>query len=634
MRWSKYLIPTAKEVPKDAVVASHVLMIRGGLIRQLAAGIYSYLPLGYRALRKVERIVREEMNRAGAVELHLPVLHPIELWQETGRTAAMGDVLLKLRPIKNDDAGDWRYHTVLGPTHEEPVTEIARAYLNSYKQLPINLYQIQVKFRGEARPKSGVLRTREFLMKDAYSFHDSLESLNEGYQAMYDAYCRIFGRCGLPYFACEAESGPIGGDASHEFMVQTDAGEDVAAATENGDYAANTERATCAPVPQDNSEMLPLEEVHTPAMRTIDEVTAFLNKRPEQMIKTLIYVGYRSDAQEVLENARKQLREAAAANPNVVAKGLPQMSFNFVVLVRGDHEVNEHKLNRIASSVTPQAPGLKLELADEATIEKLTGAKVGFAGPHTLSKSGVPFRLIVDQAVSVMRNAATGANKTDYHAINVNPVRDFPLETRAGSPCHVTIADIRNVVDGDLSPSGSGSPIRLKKCIEVGHVFKLGTKYSDSLKAHYLDKNGKSHALIMGCYGIGLNRIMASAIEAHHDEAGIIWPMSIAPFEVLIVALDPRVDEVMATADKLYNDLHAASVDVLLDDRDERAGFKFKDADLIGIPLRITVGKKALAEGVVELKRRDSQDVEKLPPDKAGERVRMIVSEEVSRLSR
>ncbi|HKQ46631.1 MAG TPA: proline--tRNA ligase [Phycisphaerae bacterium] len=585
MRWSRYLIPTTKEVPKDAVVPSHQLMLRAGLIRQLAAGIYSYLPLGYRALRKIEDIVREEMNAAGAIELHMPVLHPIELWQQTGRTAAMGEVLLKLRPVKDGDEGDWRAQTVLGPTHEEPVTEIARAFLSSYKMLPINLYQIQVKFRGEARPKSGVLRTREFLMKDAYSFHRDKASLDEGYQKMYDAYCRIFSRCGLPYIAVEAESGPIGGDASHEFMVLTDAGEDMVALSENGDYAANTERAVAAPLSQDTAEMLPMSEVHTPSQRTIDEVCAFLKTKPSQMIKTLVYVGTEAQRHEGTKVGASPHRESPASLP-------------VVVLVRGDHEVNENKLNRIASG--------RLELADPGTIRQLTGADVGFAGPHSLKGA---CRVIIDQAVAVMRNGATGANKTDYHAINVNPGRDFPLTGE-----NVTVADVRTVVDGDLSPTGSASPIRLKKAIEVGHVFKLGTKYSDSLKATFLDNDGKPKSFIMGCYGIGLNRIMAAAIEAHRDDSGIVWPASIAPFSVLIVALDPREKEVMDTAERIYNELTAAGIDVLFDDRDERAGFKFKDADLIGIPLRITVGRKALAEGVVELKERARPDVEKLPP--------------------
>ena len=601
MKWSEFFIPTTKEVPKDATVPSHQLMIRAGLIRQLAAGVYNYLPLGYRTLRKVEHIVREEMNRAGAIELHMPVMHPIELWQQTGRTAAMGDVLLKLRPVKDGDESDWRAHTVLGPTHEEPITEIARAYLSSYKMLPINFYQIQVKFRGEARPKSGVLRTREFLMKDAYSFHRDKASLEEGYQKMYDAYCRIFSRCGLPYVVVEAESGPIGGDASHEFMVLTDAGEDMVAITENGDYAANTERATCSPTPQDKAEMQAVKEVNTPDQRTIDEVCAFLGTKPSQMIKTLIYEEDREAdlAKRVDQNLARHGQQSV---PQQLTSAR-QSSGTVVVLVRGDHEVNEHKLNRLMSGP------VKLRLASEDTIKKLTGAEVGFAGPHSLKP---PFELIVDRAVSVMRNAATGANKTGYHALNINPGRDFSL-----SDVYVKVADIRTVVDGDLSPTGSGSPIRLKKAIEIGHVFKLGTKYSDAMEAKFLDNDGKPKSLIMGCYGIGLNRIMAAAIESHHDENGIIWPTSIAPFEVIIVALDPRERDVMDTAQKLHDDLAAAGLDVLFDDRDERAGFKFKDADLIGIPLRITVGRKSLAEGVVELKRRDSADVQKLSPDDA-----------------
>jgi prolyl-tRNA synthetase len=594
MRWSCYLIPTTKEVPKDAVVASHQLMLRAGLIRQLAAGIYSYLPLGYRALRKVEEIVREEMNRAGAIELHMPVMHPIDLWQQTGRVAAMGDVLLRLRPVKDGDESDWRAATVLGPTHEEPVTEIAGAYLNSYKSLPVNLYQIQVKFRGEARPKSGVLRTREFLMKDAYSFHRDKESLDEGYKKMYDAYCRIFSRCGLPYIAVEAESGPIGGDASHEFMVLTDAGEDFVALSENGDYAANTERAVCAPLPQDESAMKPIEEVHTPNQRTIEEVTAFLKTKPSQMIKTLVYSAIAP------EPGPKNAKPAPPLPP-------------VVVLVRGDHDVNENKLNRVA--------GFRLELATPDTIRKLTNAEVGFAGPHTLDKSGVPYRLIVDQAVAVMRNAATGANKTDYHAVNVNPGRDFVLTGE-----NVTVADVRSVVEGDYSPTGSGSPISLRKAIEVGHVFKLGTKYSDAMKATFLDNDGKPKPLIMGCYGIGLNRIMAAAIEANHDDVGIIWPKSIAPFAVQIISLDPREKDVVDTAEKIYEELTAAGIEVLFDDRDERAGFKFKDADLIGIPIRITIGRKALAEGVVEVKERAKGEVEKLEPKQAAQRVRELIA--------
>jgi prolyl-tRNA synthetase len=586
MHWTKFFIPTTKEIPKDATVPSHQLMIRAGLVRQAAAGVYSYLPLGYRTLRKVEAIIREEMNRAGAIELHMSVLLPLETWQETGRTISMGDTLLRLAGPK----GDWRTQTVLGPTHEEPITEIARAYLRSYKQLPINLYQIQVKFRGEARPKSGVLRTREFLMKDAYSFHASKESLDEGYKRMYDAYCRIFSRCGLPYVVVEAESGPIGGDASHEFMVRTDAGEDVLVRCPSCGYAANAERAEFAPPPQEKGEPEPLKDVQTPGQRTIDEVTAFLGTKPERMIKTLVY--------------------SETSKPSVPV----------VVLVRGDHEVNENKLNRIA--------GATLELADPDTIRRLTSAEVGFAGPHGLGRSGMPYRLVVDQSVAVMRNGVSGACKTDHHTTGVNPGRDFPLEGD-----NVIVGDVRSVVPGDRCGK-CGGKLEFEKCIEIGHVFKLGTKYSDALGAAYLDKQGQARSLIMGCYGIGLNRIVAAAIESSHDPDGIIWPMTIAPFQVIVLALDPRMEDVVSTAGQLHDQLEAAGVEVLFDDRDERAGFKFKDADLIGIPLRITVGRKSLDQGVVELKRRYSKEIERLTPAQAVERARQIVAEAMKAMGR
>jgi len=613
MRWTEFFIPTTKEIPKDATVASHQLMIRAGLIRQLAAGIYSYLPLGYRTLRKVEAIVRDEMNRAGAIELHLPVLHPIELWRETGRVAAMGDVLLRLRPVKDRDESDWRAQTVLGPTHEEPITEIARAYLNSYKLLPVNLYQIQVKFRGEARPKSGVLRTREFLMKDAYSFHRDVDSLNEGYKRMYDAYCRIFGRCGLPYIAVEAESGPIGGDASHEFMVLTDAGEDFVAISENGDYAANTERATravkgataqggagAAPSPSKGEGggglASPLTKIHTPGVPGIDGVCELLKIQPAQMIKTLVY---------------RATSTAAAGGKNSSKSG--ETAESIIVCVRGDHEVNEGKLRRLLPGCTVEMP-----TPDAAIAE---GFAIGYVGPHIVRQK--PCRLIIDPDAFAVRDAVTGANEKDHH------VRGFDWQREVGPEllAKATLADVRNVVDGDLSPTGSGSPLRLRKAIEIGHVFKLGTKYSDAMKATFLDQDGKPRPLIMGCYGIGLNRIMAAAIEAHHDENGICWPMSIAPFEALIVALDPREKDVMETAGRIHDELAAAGVDVLLDDRDERAGFKFKDADLIGIPLRITIGRKGLAEGIVELKPRDSAEIEKLAPGATASRAAGIVAQ-------
>lgn len=570
MKWSQYFIPTAKESPSEAVVPSHQLMLRAGLIRQVVAGAYTYLPLGYKALRKIEEIVREEMTRAGAIELHMPAMHPIEWWEQTGRVAAMGDVLLRIGGGSGDD---WRARTVLGPTHEEVITETARAYINSYKQLPINLYQIQTKFRGEARPKSGVLRTREFLMKDAYSFHLTKEGpggLDEGYQKMYDAYCAIFSRCGLPYVVVEAESGPIGGDASHEFMVPTDAGEDYLVQSEDGKYAANLERASVAPVSDArDGKNESTREVHTPNLRTIDEVSGFLKCTPSKMIKTIIY--------------------------EVDGKAL-------VALVRGDHEVNEAKLARLAGvgKVTAAGPDL---------IRKLTGAEVGFAGPV-----GLNARVIADQAVTVMHDAVTGANKTDYHITGVNPGRDFVIKESG---------DIRTAVEGDRAPHGS--PLAFKKCIEVGHVFKLGTKYSVSMEATCLDHDGKAKPFIMGCYGIGVTRTLAAAIEAFHDDKGIIWPMSIAPFQVVICALDIRDDAVMTLAQKLHDELEATGVDVLLDDRDARPGFKFADAELIGFPVRVTIGKKGLAEGVVELQTRRDGQMQKVAPDRIVPMVREMV---------
>ncbi len=601
MHWRHYFIPTTKETPKDATAASHVLMIRAGLVRQLAAGVYTYLPLGFRALRKVENIVRQEMDRAGAIELRMPVLTPQTLWEETGRYQTMADILLKL----DASVGDWAAGLVLGPTHEEIITEIARAYLKSYKQLPINLYQIQLKFRGEARPKSGVLRTREFLMKDAYSFHYDTPTLDTEYENMYAAYCRIFGRCGLPYTAVQAESGAMGGECSHEFMVLTDAGEDLVAISDDGHYAANLERAAAAvPATVPDEPLRMVAEVHTPGAGRIEDVCRVLGTQPRQMIKTLIYAGREAPRHEGTKE------EAQASSPKVV---------RVVALVRGDHEINEVKLHKAA--------GLKLELADPETIKDVTGAEVGFAGPHGLVDK--IDKLIVDREVAVMRNAATGANKTDYHVTGVNPGRDFPL-----TGDKVVVADIRSVVEGDRSPTASGSPLHLRTAIEIGHVFKLGTKYSDAMGATYLDHNGKAQPLIMGCYGIGLNRIMAAAIEAGHDENGIIWPMSIAPFQVLVIALDPRDEAAMKVATDIHDQFAAAGIDVLLDDRDERAGFKFKDADLIGIPLRVVVGKKSLASGGVEVTERSTPSAKELmPPAAAVEHVTKRVREELARLA-
>jgi len=581
MRFSQSFIPTVREVPADATIASHILMIRAGLIRQLVAGVYNYLPLGYRALRKAEQIIREEMDRAGAVELHMPVLIPTDLYRKTNRVEAFGNILFKFKDQHNAELS-------LGPTHEEIITSLVADHLNSYKQLPITLYQIQTKFRDEERPKSGILRTREFIMKDAYSFHTSLEDLDKTYQKMYDAYHRIFKRSGLHVVAVEAESGPIGGSASHEFMLLTEVGEDQVVMCDKCHYAANVERAT-RKIPamehltlSNDTKEPALKEVHTPNTSTIDDVSAFLKCQPEQLIKTLIY----------------------KAGDQVI-----------VALVRGDHEVNESKLARVA-----KVSGL--EMADDITIKKLTGANVGFAGPVNLK----PDKMFVDYDVLTITNGVTGANKTDYHYIGVVPGRDFKISQDM-------LADLRNVVANDPCPH-CHEKLKFQRAIEVGHVFKLGVKYSSALKAQYLDTEGKAHDMIMGCYGIGVNRIFAAAYESYHDENGIIWPISIAPYQVTVIGLGRTADdEVSKTAEKLTTDLEAMGVDVLLDDRDHRPGVKFKDADLLGVPIRVTVGQKTLAEGKVELKLRKGGDMQLIDSATAAQTIKDLVSKMMAELA-
>lgn len=590
MHWTKFFIPTVKETPADATAASHRLAIRAGLIRQVAAGSYTYLPLGYLALRKIESIIREEMNAAGAIELHMPALQPLSLWEQTGRTEAMGDVLMRIK------GNGWQSGMCLGPTHEEVVTETVRAYINSYRQLPVNLYQIQTKFRGEERAKSGVLRTREFLMKDAYSFDVDLAGLDESYRWMYDAYCRIFTRCGLPYLAVEAESGPIGGDASHEFMVPTDAGEDIIVTSADGSYAANVERASRKlvdlPADSDPAVMEPLEKLHTPNCPGIDDVCKLLDVPPSRMIKTLVY--------------------ESAADREEGGTGWA------VVCVRGDHDVNENKVGRLLDGGRP-------ELCDIEAAQS-EGFVIGYVGPHIANEKDVT--LIIDPDARAVVNAVTGANEKDHHVKGFNWSRDLS----PGRLANARIADVRNVTEGDEAPNGSG-PLQFKKAIEIGHVFKLGTKYSESLSATFLDVSGKEKPMIMGCYGIGVGRLFASAIEAHHDDDGICWPVSIAPFEVLIVALDTRDETVNSTALRIHDELAERGLDVLLDDRDARPGFKFKDADLIGVPVRVTVGKKGLADGIVELKMRRGGDVEKLPPDRVVEAIARRIHDEMRQLT-
>jgi prolyl-tRNA synthetase len=552
MRYSKLLIPTVKEVPAEAEIASHRLMIRAGFIRKLASGTYTYLPLGWRSIRKVMGIVREEMDAAGAQEILMPALQPIELWQGTGRDADYGETMCRFTDRHGRE-------NVLAPTAEEVVTHLAAGEIKSYKQLPINLYQINVKFRDEFRPRFGVLRSREFLMKDAYSFDATPESLEESYQIMYEAYRRIFQRCGVPYVIVEAESGEMGGSRSQQFTVPCESGEDVIVHTEDGSYAANIEKAQVDP-PQ-KAETPPdagaIEEIHTPDVGTIEAVCEFLKTRPEQMIKTLIY----------------------STNDQTV-----------VALVRGDHEINDEKL-------TQAVGGKHVELADVSVIERVSGAAVGFAGPMGMAEKAD--LLLIDPCVAAMGLAFAGANKTDHHVRNVVPGRDFPLEGDS-----VRVLDLRNAVEGD---TWNGQPLHFRRGIEVGQVFKLGSKYSAKLGATFLDEEGNEQTCLMGCYGIGINRILASAIETGNDDNGCILPLSIAPFEVEVLPLNNNSETVVAEALRIYDELKAGGADVLLDDRDARPGVKFKDADLIGIPLRIVVGDRGLKEGNVEIKRRTDE---------------------------
>jgi len=608
MRYSQLLIPTVKEVPAEAEIPSHRLMIRAGYIRKVASGTYTYLPLGWRSLQKIAAIVREEMNAAGAQEIHMPALQPIELWQRTGRDVDYGETMCRF----TDRHGRVN---VLGPTHEEVVTTLVAAEVRSYKQLPINLYQIQTKFRDEFRPRFGVLRSREFLMKDAYSFDAGLDALEACYRKMYDAYCRIFARCGLKYVVVEAESGPIGGSASHEFMVPCENGEDVIVHTADHAYAANIERADVDPPPRRAApgDAPPMEEVHTPDVGTIEAVCAFLKTRPEEMIKTLIY-WYPSN-----DEVRKKMAQYAVAHKdgsadhNLRASLYASGEYGFyAVMVRGDHEVNEGKLRRIVG----RPIGL---VDDEYLIEMVTHAKRGFAGPMGLLQEVDVVSLVIDHAVAAMGVGVTGANRTDHHTRNVLPGRDFPLE----GP-NVLVADIRKAVPGDTR---QGKPLSFSHGIEVGHVFKLGTKYSVKLGATFLDEAGAEKPCVMGCYGIGINRILAAAIEIGNDKNGCILPVAIAPFELLVLPINNDSAEVVAEAERIYNELAAAGVDVLLDDRPVRAGVKFKDADLIGIPLRVAVGERGLKEGKVEIKRRTDAKPALVPAADAVAEAQKILAE-------
>jgi prolyl-tRNA synthetase len=558
MRYSQLLLPTLKENSADAEVVSHRLMLRAGFIRKLTSGVYSYLPLGLAAIRKVEQIVREEMNRAGAQELVLPMVQPADLWKETGRYEKYGPELLRFKDRHDRES-------CLGPTHEEVITDLVRREVHTYRKLPLNLYQIQTKFRDEIRPRFGLMRGREFLMKDAYSF-DTSDAMSEiAYGKMYEAYKRIFTRCGLRFRAVEADSGTIGGSFSHEFMVLAKTGEDTIVVCRDCDYAANMEKAAIRLPDEDQqlAEMLSMQKVETPGKRKVEAVCEFLNITAADLVKTLVYL----------------------------ADGKP-----VAVLVRGDHEVQEVKLKNLLGATD-------VELADDKQVFDATGVPTGYLGPV-----GIAIRVVADQEVTRMRNFVVGANEKNQHLLNVNYGRDFTVEA---------VADLRKVTADDVCPN-CGGPLELTEGIEVGHIFKLGTKYSESMQAVFQDSDGQERPFVMGCYGIGITRVVAAAIEQNHDENGIIFPVPLAPFTAIILNLESKDEAVTEAAEDVYRSLQQLGVETLLDDRDERPGSKFKDADLLGIPFRIMIGKRFAKEGKVEIRRRrdgftEAVDLQELP---------------------
>lgn len=545
MKMSNMLISTLREVPAEAEIDSHKLMLRAGMIRKMAAGIYNYMPLGLKVLKNVEDIVREEMNSAGAQEFLASAIIPAELWQESGRWNAYGAEMFR---VKDRGSRDF----CLGPTHEEVFTDIARNEIKSYKQLPLNLYQIQTKYRDEVRPRFGVMRSREFIMKDAYSFDKDQNGLDIAFDKMHDAYVRIFNRCGLDAKCVEADSGAIGGSNSAEFMVKSEVGEDDIVFCSECNYAANIEKAVSTSEKEEKSELKEIKEVETPNARTISEVVSFFNADAKKFAKTILF--------------------------NVDGKIV-------AVMVRGDREINEVKVVNAIGEVT------NIELASDEEVQNATGAAVGFAGPVGIKAD----TLLVDEEVANMYNFIAGANKTGYHVENLNYGRDF----------EGTVGDFRDVTEGEKCPC-CGAPITIARGTEVGHIFKLGTKYSAAMNANFIDEDGKEKPFVMGCYGIGVTRTMASIIEQHHDESGIIWPLSVAPYHVSVIPVNIKDEEQLKNATELYDKLISMGVEALLDDRNERVGVKFKDSEIMGIPMRVTVGKK-ITDGEVEFKLRDGE---------------------------
>ncbi len=559
MRLSKMYVRTLRELPAEAEIPSHILLLRTGMIRKLASGIYGFMPLGWRSLHKIENIIREEMDKSGAQEILMSAIQPAELWEESGRWSAYGPELWR---IKDRNGRDF----CLGPTHEEIFTDIVRDGVSSYRQLPLNLYQIQHKYRDEARPRFGLMRSREFIMKDAYSFDKDQEGLDKSYDDMYDAYTRIFTRCGLTFRPVEADSGAIGGNASHEFTALSEVGESDIAYCENCSMAANVEKAACRDAePSPESEaMLELQEVHTPGTKTIEEVAGFLNIDKTKTIKALLFEKYDEDGK---------------ADGYVAA------------FVRGDRDLNMIKLVNALN-----IPEHAIAFADESKLEAAIGAVGGFTGPIGLHDCTV----VVDSELVGLKNLCAGACKLDHHILNVNYGRDYEGDI---------VTDLKVLKEGDPCPV-CGAPIKHTRGIEVGQVFKLGTKYSKAMNATYKDENQQDHPLVMGCYGIGVSRTLAAVIEQHHDEDGIIWPVSVAPYHAIVTLVKPKDEEQAKVAEEIYQSLLTAGVEAVIDDRDERPGVKFKDADLLGFPIRITVGKRA-GEGIVEYKlRRDSDKIE------------------------
>jgi prolyl-tRNA synthetase len=571
MLWSKTLIPTLKEDPADAEVISHKLLVRAGFIKQVSRGVYDYFPLALRVIRKIEQIVREEMNSAGAQELLMPISAPAELWQESGRWEMYGKELLRFKDRNERDF-------CLGPTHEEIVTDLVRRSVRSYRELPFNLYQIQTKFRDEPRPRFGLMRGREFIMKDAYSFHTDVEDCRREYDNMVQTYKRIFTRCGLSFRPVEADTGAIGGNQSHEFQVLAESGEDAIVSCNTCDYAANVEKAevrAARPAGRDIAEESPqLEKVSTPGKKSVAEVAEYLKLPVERFIKTLVF---KTDSGEFV-----------------------------AALVRGDHEINDLKLRAVLGA-------REIALADEASVAAAAGAMPGFLGPI-----GLKLRMIADLSVHGMRAAVTGANEADAHFIQVDQERDFTPSA---------FADLRLAVSGDPCSRCDSGTLETHRGIEVGQVFYLGTKYSVAMGATYLDAEGRERPIEMGCYGIGISRLVAAAIEQNHDANGIIWPFSLAPFQVLLLPINYKDKAIREAADKLYQELQQNGVEVLLDDRDERPGVKFKDADLVGIPLRVTIGAKGLEKGCIELRSRRDSKTEEIPVADSVTKIRAVLTQ-------